>query len=168
MHDDDMMAIRKALSDSDLVVFSSPVHFNHVSSSFQNFVERSLVDLHVFEYVGRPFVNIISTNGSGEGDVDKYMTRIGILFGMVRLGMCYTSKNDEFDQRGFLRLIDKTKSILQDRRLRPTVVNSLYFNSMKKIILKNSTFFEYEKKVWMERGWFEKSFKQIFNEKRQI
>ena len=39
-------------------------------------------------------LNIVSTNGSGEEEVDKYLTKMGLLFGMVKVGFIYVSKND--------------------------------------------------------------------------
>ena len=57
---DDMIKIKNSLREADLIIFSSPVHISHVSSLFHNFLERSITDLHTFEYFGKPFVNIVS------------------------------------------------------------------------------------------------------------
>ena len=162
--DDEMKTIRHDLKHANLVIMSSPVHFGTVSSVFQNFVERSLIDLHTFEYWGKPVVNILSTNGSGEDDADKYLTRIGLLFGMKKIGMAFISTNDAFRERDFNTLIGKViKSMTLDKR-KPSLTNRLYFESMKSIIKKNPGYFEHESKVWRKRGWLDKSYRKIKEE----
>jgi hypothetical protein len=121
----------------------------------QSILERSLSDLHLFGYLGTPFIIVISTNGSGETDADKYLTKIGRLFGMVKLGMCFVSRNDAFDDKRFERIVAKGRSALEEGRVRPSMMKSLYFDSMKKIIKRNPSFFEHEHKVWEQRGWFD-------------
>ncbi|HUL39971.1 MAG TPA: flavodoxin family protein [Methanomassiliicoccales archaeon] len=162
--DDGMASIKEGLKSADVVIFCSPVHFNLASSVFHNFVERSLVDLHTFEYLGKPVINVLSTNGSGEKDADEYLTRIGLLFGMIKIGSLTISKNDPFDEKAFRKTVRSTIEVLnEENRLKPSLRNSLYFNSMKKIIINNPSFFIYETKVWNERGWFDMSYKQIFH-----
>ena len=125
---DDMAKIKDSLKKADFIVFSSPVHISHVSSLFHNFLERSITDLHTFEYLGKPFVNIISTNGSGEEKADKYLSKIGLLFGMVKIGFTFVSNNDPFKEKTFTKLVNKSKDILTGKIvLKPTIMNKIYF-----------------------------------------
>jgi multimeric flavodoxin WrbA len=157
-----MGTIRQSLSGADLVVLSSPVHFNHVSSVFHNFIERSLVDLHVFPYVGTPFVSLVSTNGSGEQDADKFLTKMGLLFGMIKLGKAFNSNNDPFKQDAFDALVKKSAGALEHAQgVKPSLMNRLYVRSMRKIIKENPEFFPYESGVWAERGWFSMSYAEL-------
>ncbi len=161
---DELVSIKEKMQTADLLIFGSPVHFNHVSSVFHNFVERLLVDLHTFEFIGKPFVNFVTTNGSGEEDADKYLTKIGLLMGAIKLGSILKIDNDKFDENKMSNLAKLTASILTgDKKLKPQIMNSLYFNSMKGIIKGNSNYFTYENSVWKERDWFNKSYKQIVN-----
>ena len=154
---DDMEKIKNALHKADFVIFSSPVHVTHVSSIFHNFIERSIVDLHTFEYMNKPFVNIVSTNGSGEEDVDKYLSKIGLLFGMIKVGFTFISKNDPFNEKNFVRLVEKSLKILNEKiKIKPTIKNKMYFSFMKKTIKDNPGYFVFENKIWNERGWFNK------------
>jgi multimeric flavodoxin WrbA len=158
---DDMDLIRDSLRKAALVIFTSPVHFNHPSALFHTFVERSLLQLHTFEYLKKPFINFVSTNGSGEEDADKYLSKIGLLFGMVKIGFSFISKNDPFREKEFNSLITKTKQYLTGGiKAKPSLMNNLYFSSMKGIIRKNPKFFEYENKIWADRGWFQKNYKK--------
>jgi hypothetical protein len=80
---------------------------------------------------------------------------------MIKIGFSFISKNDPFREKEFNSLISKTKGYLAGKiKVKPTIMNSLYFSSMKGIIQKNPKFFEYENKIWAERGWFQKTYKQ--------
>jgi Multimeric flavodoxin WrbA len=159
---DDMEHIKKSMRGADLLVFASPVHFSHVSSIFQNFIERMLLELHTFEFIGKPFVNLVTTNGSGEQDCDSYLTKMGLLMGAIKLGAIYQSNNDKFNYRNFENVVNKTSGILSGKiAIKPKMMNSLYFNSMKSIIKKNPTYFRYESEVWHSREWFDQNYKQI-------
>jgi multimeric flavodoxin WrbA len=159
---DDMIIIKDSLRKADFVILSSPVHISHTSSLFQNFLERSITDLHTFEYLGKPFVNIISTNGSGEEEADKYMSKMGLLFGMIKVGFAFISKNDAFKEKEFAKLIKKSNDVLTGKyTIKPTLMNKLYFYSMKGIIKDNPEYFVYENKVWKERGWFDRKYNQL-------
>ncbi|QAA30479.1 flavodoxin family protein [Clostridium manihotivorum] len=152
--DDDFIAIKKSMREADLLIFASPVHFNHVSSIFQNFIERSLIGLHTFDHIGKPFINFITTNGSGEKEADKYLTKIGLLFGAIKLGSVIKIDNDKFNEEDFNKLATKVNMILAgQKKLKPTLMNKLYFYSMKSIIKNNKKYFQYETKVWKERSW---------------
>jgi hypothetical protein len=39
------------------------------------------------------------------------------------------------------------------KKLQPTLMNLLYFMSMKSIILKNKQYFEYAEGFWRKNGW---------------
>ena len=153
-HNDEMNRIKDKIKNADLIVFNSPVHISHITSIFHNFFERSIIDLHTFEYKNKPFVNIVSTNGSGEEEVDKYLSKMGLLFGMIKIGFIYISNNDQFKENTFKKLVKKTRNILEDKiKIKPTFKNKMYFEFMKKTIKENLDYFVYENKVWKERGW---------------
>ena len=163
---DDMEELKNSMQAADMVVFSSPVHFGNVSSLFQNFIERNLVQFHTFEYLGKKFVNVVSTNGSGEEETDKYLTKIGMLFGMTKIGFIFVSKNDPFKEKEFQKLVEKTEDVLSGRRkLRGSLLNRLYYSSMRRRIQDNPDFFKYENTVWNTRGWFHKSYSTILKER---
>jgi multimeric flavodoxin WrbA len=165
--DDEVPAIRAAIRDSDLLVLASPVHLRHVSSVFQNLVERFLVDLHTFPYVGKPFCTLVTTNGSGEDDALKYLARVGLLLGAIHLGSTFESRADGVDAKGYRRLLKKSAQALKDgSAVKPTLMNSLYFSSMRKIIKENGEFFPYESKSWSDKGWFDKSYKDVMRQGR--
>ena len=161
---DDFLLIKKAMKEADLLFFASPVHFNHVSSLFQNFIERSLIDLHTFEHIGKPFVNFITTNGSGEGETDKYLTKIGLLFGAIKIGSVIKKANEKINVESLNKLAQRVSMILtEEKKVKPKLMNIMYFSSMKSIIKNNGKYFQYESKVWEERNWMNKSYKEIIN-----
>lgn len=163
---DNLNEIKNKIYSSDMLILASPVHFRHISSVFQNFIERLLVDLHTFEYFGKPYINIISTNGSGEDDADKYLTKIGYLFGAIKIGKIFKSDNDEFNKKNFDKIVTRSNDILKGKKqLKPNLMNKVYFSSMKNIIKDNPSYFEYENKIWNERDWFKKNYATIYKEK---
>lgn len=163
---DELLAVKKAMHEADILILGSPVHFNHVSSFFQCFVERLLVDLHTFEYIGKPFINFVTTDGSGEEEAEKYLTKIGLLLGAIKIGSIVKLDNDKFNINNFNKLVIETNKILNgEKNIKPGLMNSLYFYSMKNIIKNNSNYFKYEEKIWKERDWFNKTYKQIYSNK---
>ena len=163
---DELLAVKKAMHEADLLILGSPVHFSHVSSFFQRFVERLLVDLHTFEYIGKPVIHFVTTDGSGEEEAEKYLTKIGLLLGAIKIGSICRLDNNKFNTSNFNKLVMETNKILNgEKKLQPRLMNSLYFYSMKSIIKKNSKYFKYEEKIWKERDWFNKNYKQIYSNK---
>lgn len=160
---DEMEAIAGRMHQADLLVFGSPVHFGAVSSVFQNFIERSLVGLHTFEFMGKAFVTVVTTNGSGEQEVDKYPSKIGCLFGGVKLGSIQLIENDGLDRKKYDRVVAKANAMLAGGKVRPKLINRIYFSSMKNIIRKNTGYFKAEAAIWEKKKWFEKSYKEILD-----
>jgi hypothetical protein len=79
-----------------------------------------------------------------------------------KLGSILKLYNNKFNRNKLNKLVKYTASILnEEKEVKPKVINSLYFNSMKSIIKSYSKYFIYENTVWEERNWFNKSYKQI-------
>ena len=160
--EDDVDDIRDLMSGADLIILASPVHFNHVSSVFQNFVERSLLDLHTFKLIGKPSIHMVTTNGSGEQDALSYLNKIGLLYGTINIGRIAKLDNEKFEKKPLSKLAEKTNAVLAGNiKLKPGFMNSLYFSSMKKIIRENPSYFAYEMMYWSEKGLFDKSYRKI-------
>ena len=164
---DDMETIKRKIQQADIVVFGSPVHFAHVSSVFQSFIERMLIPLHTFDYLGKPFINVVTTNGSGEEEADKYLTKIGLLFGCIKIGSIIKLANDKFDEKAYRNLVTKAGLILERKKPKARVINKLYFSSMRDIIQKNKDYFKAETAIWESRNWFERSYNEIYKELTQ-
>jgi multimeric flavodoxin WrbA len=151
---DEIENIRDQLRKSDLLVFASPVHISHVSATYKNFLDRLIESLHTFEFIGKPSVNIITCNGSGEQETKKYMNHIALVFGAIPLGTIIKLDNEEFNENSFKKTIIRSIEVLTGKKkLQPTLLNSLYFMSMKSIILKNKQYFEYAEGLWRKKGW---------------
>lgn len=163
---DDMEVIVNHMLQADVLIFGSPVHFGFVSSTFQNFIERSLIHLHTFKFLGKPFINVITTNGSGEKETDQYLSKIGYLFGGIKIGSILKSHNDAFNTKAYHRIVLKTSSVLAGNKVRPKLINQLYFSSMKDVIKKNKDYFKAETEIWEKKNWLNKSFKEIFIESK--
>lgn len=160
---DDMPMILSRMHDADLVILGSPVHISHVSGMYKNFLDRMLVQMHTFGFLGKPFISVVSTNGSGEESTIKYMNHTALLLGMIHQGSLVLIDNEAFNTGKMDNLAWKIADFFSgDVKLKPKLKNSLYFWSMKRIIRRNLPYFEFEDKVWKKRGWYQQSYKEIF------
>lgn len=163
---DDVKKIEEKMENADLIIFGSPVHISHVSAVYKNFLDRIFLSMHIFKYLGKPCINVITTNGSGEQDTEKYMNQISNLLGTIRIGNLIRLNSESFEQKKLEKLAEKTAVILKNpANLKAGMMNSLFFSSMKDIIKKNPQYFVFESKYWMIQGWMHKSYKQIMQEK---
>jgi multimeric flavodoxin WrbA len=162
--DDDMRKIVQKMQSADAIILGSPVHISHVSGMYKNFLDRMFVYMHTFEFFGKPFVSIVTTNGSGEEDTLKYMNHTALLLGMIHQGSLVKFNNETLDSEKVDKVAWRIADIFSgEEKLKPTLKNSLYFWSMKKIIRENLSYFEHEHKVWEKRGWYNLSFKEVLN-----
>jgi len=161
---DDLPNMIQKMKDADFIVLGSPVHVSHVSATYKNFLDRIHVMMHTFEFLGKPFASIVSTNGSGEEDTLKYINHTALLLGMVPVGSVVHFNNEVFKTKvQLIKLAPQIAAILSKKsQLKPSFKNKLYFWSMKKIIRNNKAYFEYENAVWEQRDWFKKSYKKVF------
>ncbi len=165
--DDDVQSILDSMQKADLIIMCTPVHISQVSTVLKNFLDRIFVKMHVFEFLGKPCINMVTTNGSGEKETLRYMRHVSNLLGMIEIGSIFKSRNDKFHQRGMDKLVGKTVKVLSEpSSVKPSLMNKLYFNSMRKIIRDNPGYFEYENRYWDENHWMEMRFMQIFKKKR--
>jgi len=164
--DDDIQIIIQKLYETDVVILGSPVHISHVSGMYKNFLDRLFVYMHTFEFLGKPFISIVSTNGSGEEDTLKYINHTALLLGMIHQGSLVKFNNETLDISKVDKLALRIADIFTAKiKIKSSFKNFLYFWSMKKIIRENVTYFEFEDKVWQKRGWYNMSFKNILNSK---
>jgi multimeric flavodoxin WrbA len=167
VYNDDMEHIQDSMRKADILIFASPVHFTHVSSIFHGFVERSSIFLHTFAYLGKPFINVVSTNGSGEQEADKFLSKVGYLFGCLKIGSILNSENDKFDVAKYTKLIHKTSSVLSGKIFKPKLVNKVYFSFMRNLMKKNKNYFPAENKIWENKNWFNLSYQKIYTKQYQ-
>jgi multimeric flavodoxin WrbA len=161
---DNLDKIIKKIKSSDLIILGSPVHISHVSATYKNFLDRLHVLMHTFEFLGKPFVSVVSTNGSGEEDTVKYLNHTALLLGMIKLGTLIKFNNEIFDEKKSDRISEELIKMLTNKsKLKPTFKNSLYFWSMKKIIRDNKQYFEYEDQIWNTRDWYYLSYRKVFS-----
>ena len=161
---DDLDKIIEKIKSSDLIIIGSPVHISHVSATYKNFLDRLHVLMHTFEFLGKPFVGVLSTNGSGEEDTIKYINHTALLLGMIKLGTLIKFNNETFDEKKSDRISEEIIKMFNNKsKLKPTFKNTLYFWSMKKIIRDNKQYFEYEDQIWKARDWYNLSYKKAFN-----
>jgi hypothetical protein len=68
---------------------------------------------------------------------------------------------EEFNVSKYRRLARRASEVLSgNSKLKPSLLNSVYFMSMKKIIKDNQEYFPFETKVWMANNWFSQNYKQ--------
>lgn len=159
---DDMSAVVDKMQNADVVILGSPVHIAHVSGMYKNFLDRLFMYMHTFEFLGKPFVSLVTTNGSGEEEALKYMNHTALLLGMIHQGSLARLHSEPFCPEKANKIAHRVAGLLSgEKRLKPALRNSLYFWSMKRIIRNNLSFFEFENLIWQSRGWYETSYRKI-------
>ena len=162
--DDDLHIIITKIREADAVILGSPVHVGHVSGMYKNFLDRIFVYMHTFGFLGKPFVTIVSGNGSGEKETLKYMNHTALLLGMIHKGSLVKLNNEPLDLLKADKVAWKVADILSgDEKLKPTIKNYLYFRSMKKLIRNNLSHYKQEDEICQKRGWYNLSYKEILN-----
>lgn len=159
---DDLEQIRRKLRESDLIIFGSPVYISHVSATYKNFLDRMILSMHLFEFLGKPCINAVTANGSGEKPTAKYMNYADFLFGAVPLGTIIKLNNQPFEENKLNNLVNHANSILSKKsKLIPKVKNLIVFWVMKKIIMSHPSNFPYSSNYWKQNNLFKKSYRQM-------
>lgn len=165
---DDLREIHAKLLAADLVILGTPVYVDHVSAQLKSFADRSFTWLHTLRLIGKPSLSILTTAGSGKIAVRKYLRKLLYLFGTIPLGHLagIAYRPGEFPGLARLdgrieRLAGKAARVLTGRRrLRPRMLNGLYFLAMKLKAKFGAEWLPYEHGYWRERNWFSKSYRQ--------
>jgi|WetSurMetagenome_2_1015567.scaffolds.fasta_scaffold46157_2 multimeric flavodoxin WrbA len=157
---DSLNGIIHKIKAADFVILGTPVYISHVSATYKNFLDRLNMQMHNFEFIGKPFVSVVSTNGSGEQETLKYMNHTALLLGMIRAGSVVHFNSDPSKTNHQIdKLAPKIAGMLSGSQpVKPSIKNRLYFWWMKKIIRENKAYFKYEYNIWQQKGWFEMNY----------
>jgi multimeric flavodoxin WrbA len=158
--EDDLDKIVEKIREADLVILGSPSQISHVSGLYKNFLDRLNIFMHTFEFIGKPFVSVVSAGGSGEKEVLKYINHTATLLGMINVGSLVKFSNlpvEESDADIIARNISDI--FWGTTRLEPSYKNIYYFRWMRNFIKRHPSSMQYEYRVWRERGWFDSTYR---------
>ena len=84
--DDDMQSIERAIIESDMVIFVSPVYAHNVNSIMKRFIDRISYGLHLLRYIGKYGLIISVASDNGNESVNAYLEMIMLYLGIKVLG----------------------------------------------------------------------------------
>lgn len=152
------------MSDSDIVIFASPVYEQHVTALMKNFYDNFSFMFHRPRFFGKKAILLSSTGGSGLKETLSYMkmTAIGWGFDIAGVvGVCGASLSTDENykmnvQSKIDRLVDK---IYKDKKQdQPSLYQLAMFRAMQCKAIKAAQKKNVEYNYWLERGWLEKNY----------
>jgi hypothetical protein len=119
---------------------------------------------HTVEFIGKPCVNIITTDGSGDRETAKYMNDMSLVLGTINIATLIRNNYmrninlfKNIEEKKMQKAAKESADILSGKREpKPSFMNGIYFWTMKN----KASLFEYESKVWQERGWKKMNYKE--------
>ncbi|MBM7870401.1 multimeric flavodoxin WrbA [Clostridium pascui] len=96
---DDFTKIRRALLESHIVFFASPVYFHNISGVMKTFADRIFSSSHLMNYAGRLGFTMITAMDSGQELVREYMKKMQSNIGIKNLdSFVFTKKKDTIEE----------------------------------------------------------------------
>ena len=152
--DDDMLALKQKLLESDGIVLSSPVYLSGVTSIFKAFADRTNVWFHNPETAGKPVLLVSTTESSGMKETMKFLDSLVTGWGarkggsITRIGKGMKEPVTENEVSGFISLLTT-----DPEKYKPAMNELVIFVVQKVLALK---FGESNKRFWEEKGWLDK------------
>ena len=169
---DDLEEIQTKMLESDLILLGSPVYVHQVSAQFKSLVDRLFIWIHMLALIGKPIITVTTTAGTGARPTEKYLRNVVEMLGGIPIGSIRAKayQPNNFPKREFY--LEKTKKIAKKvslildgkRKIKPVLMNKLFFWGIKMKIANNPTRLAYEHNYWKEKKWLNKSYSKILKE----
>jgi len=165
---DDVHGIRQRLVGADGIVLVSPVYALHVSGSLKKLVDRLSFLFHRPELIGIPVVTIVTTEGGGHKQTQKYLRLIasgwgGQLVGQISIiSPLYFSENKYHNEKYSHKMrqqvsasADKFFRCIQTEKLPiPSYYDIATFHGLKSKTMMSTADYDF----WEERGWLKSDY----------
>lgn len=167
--------VMRKMKECDLLIIGTPVYEQQMSAQTKALFDRTFMWIHLVGLMGKPAITAVTAGADGIWMTEKYLSGIMTMMGCIMTGRlrgigkqpgCFPDR--EKCKIKYRPLARRTAELLcGKRKLRPGIMNRLCFMFMKshtKRLCKNSAegsgYTEYELRHWLEKGWFDMSFKK--------
>ncbi|MFX1259248.1 MAG: flavodoxin family protein [Promethearchaeota archaeon] len=151
---DDLKKVEEELLKSNVIIFSSPVYFIHISGLMKNFLDRIALWTHTFKLRNKYGLAVASSGGTGLEDTLDYLEIALRALGMWSIGkvgnVFYHPIKTKKDAKKYGK---KLIQMVHNDSGRPDKTDYEIFQAMKfKASMKKVL--PYDWKYWNERNWF--------------
>jgi multimeric flavodoxin WrbA len=167
LYDDDMVMLEKAMLESDLIIFISPVYAHNVSSQMKKFIDRIAYWLHLYKLIGRMGYIVSVSSNNGNDIVNDYLKQMMEYLGLYVLGTtsiqtAHIGKDD--------KIIDSYARFLSNKILfsENSEMVEIPFSQEKAFQIQKAKYIEqsqvdFEKNYWVKQGFFNyETFEELF------
>lgn len=147
---DDSQTILSKLVKADGVILASPVYVMNITGRLKSLIDKTASWIHRPPMVGKPLLSVATTAGAGLKDVQSYLDKVAIQWGLHPTGSIGRSKMDQSpvsqsEVSSFIwHLINPPSEYTASL---PQVIQ---FQVQKVLALK---VLETDRDYWVERGW---------------
>ncbi|MCL1989862.1 MAG: flavodoxin family protein [Defluviitaleaceae bacterium] len=152
---DDMVKIKKAMLDADVIIIASPVRMHHVSGSVKTFFDRLAYWAHVFKLTGKIGLSISVSSTNGNEFVDYYLDKLHMYLGIYTVDPLSLPMDviDADEKAGFI--LEASEALLNayqnSYNLKPSQKQELAFQTFKAMYLKQERKTS-ESRYWIDHG----------------
>ena len=174
---DSMDEVEKALLESDLIIFGSPVYAHNVTGEMKIFIDRLSYMLHLLKLTGKYGITISTSSSNGNVSVDDYLNKIMLHLGINVIEQISYKDLYKYEYKDFSVCINNiansiTSDILTKSNELQEKIFSINKNAYLKIYqneLKNKTVLKNKEALyWHDNRYFNfNSFKELFNEMKR-
>ena len=152
---DDAQEILDRIVASDGVILASPVYLMHITGRLKSLIDKTASWVHRPPLVGKPMISVATTAGAGLMDVQKYLERIAMQWGLHPTGRIGRSLQDQrpvlFDDvSSFLWHLNNPPS-----RYTVTMAQLMQYQVQRVLALK---VLAVDLVYWQDRGWNKRIF----------
>lgn len=170
---DDLYIIKEKLLKADGIIISSPVYAYQVTATLKRLIDRLSYLFHRQELVGKPTLIVVTTGGSGQKQVSKYlkMTVCGWgcnLIGSINVVSPFFFKNEKenlawgYDERYNKTITEKIEKLSEElikykEKISPPTPS--FYDIFMFNCLRSKTFTSRaDHDFWKEKGWLDSNY----------
>ena len=177
---DALPEVMQKIQESDILIIGSPVYENLISAQTKALFDRTFMWIHLVGLMGKPALTAITTGSDGIWLTEKYLSGIMSMMGCIMVGHLRGIGKQpgffpdrEHCKENYKTLAKKVATILSgDRKAKPNIMNRVCFLMMKHHTRRlctgkkdDSEYTAYEYQYWLDKGWFQLSYKKALQKK---
>ncbi len=147
---DDSNMILKKITSADGVILAFPVYLENVPGRFKSLIDKTAWWIHRPQIVGMPFLNVITTAGSGLGAVKKYINKVVVQWGGIPAGSITRTVSD----KSIVEIAQLKRFISRVRdpkfNIQPSWYQIIMFQVQKALAM---NILQQDRNFWINNGW---------------
>jgi multimeric flavodoxin WrbA len=147
---DDSQEILSQVLEADGVILASPVYIMNITGRLKSLIDKTASWIHRPPMVGKPMLSLATTAGAGLKEVQKYLEKVAIQWGMQptdRIGRSVMDRSplSQAEVQNFIKHLHEPTSTYT-----PSFKQVLQYQVQKALAL---NVLPIDRKYWISRGW---------------